>query len=88
MSGTKKRPDCFADLETVFPRRSDGLRVTPVTCLQCVHKTGCLRTAMQRKKGLAVREEMLDRAYRSGVVGFLNRWSQKKTIHRLKQKGD
>jgi hypothetical protein len=88
MSETKNKPDCFADLETVFPRRGDGLRVTPIPCLQCIHKTDCLRTAMQRKKGLAVREEMLDRAYRSGVVGFLNRWSQKKTIHRLKQKHD
>ena len=88
MSETKKRPDCFSDLETVFPRRSDGLRVTPITCLQCIHKTACLRAAMRQKKGLDVREEMLDRAYRSGVVGFLNRWSQKKTIHRIKQKRD
>lgn len=88
MSETKQRPDCFADLETVFPLRSDGLRVTPIACLQCIHKTECLRAAMQRKKGLHVREEMIDRAYRSGVVGFLNRWSQKKAIHRLKRKSE
>ncbi|MEJ2037870.1 MAG: hypothetical protein P8X55_02910 [Desulfosarcinaceae bacterium] len=88
MDDRTERPECFADLETVFPRRSDGLRVTPIPCLQCIHKTPCLRTAMQRKKGLTVREEMLERAYRSGVVGFLNRWSQKKAIHRLKKQGD
>ena len=88
MDDDNKRPACFADLDTVFPRRGDGLRVTPVSCLQCVHKTACLRAAMQHKKGLTVREEMLDRACRSGVVGFFNRWSQKKTIHRLKQGHD
>jgi hypothetical protein len=81
---SKERPECFADLDTVFPMRSDGLRVTPVNCLQCVHKTPCLRTAMGHRKGLNVREEMIDRAYRGGVTGFFQRWSQKKSIHRLK----
>lgn len=80
----EERPDCFADLDTVFPMRSDGLRVTPVNCLQCTHKTLCLRTAMGRRQGLTVREEMIDRAYRGGVTGFFQRWSQKKSIHRMK----
>jgi hypothetical protein len=73
-------------LQIVFPLRSDGLRVTPVTCLQCIHKTACLRTALGKRSGYSVREEMLDRAYRGGVIGFFQRWSQKKSIHRLKQK--
>ena len=77
-------PECFADLDKVFPMRSDGLRVTPVSCLQCLHKTQCLRTAMGRKQGLNVREEMIDRAYRGGLTGFFQRWSQKKSIHRMK----
>jgi len=84
---TQKRPTCFGDLKTVFPLRADGLRATPTTCLQCVHKTQCLRKAMGRKSGFTVREEMIDRAYRGGVIGFFQRWSQKKNIHRLKQKG-
>lgn len=79
-------PDCFGDLQIVFPMRSDGLRVTPVTCLQCVHKTPCLRTALGKRSGYSVREEMLERAYRGGVIGFFQRWSQKKSIHRMKQK--
>ena len=86
MKATNDTPDtpaCFGDMETVFPLRSDGLRVTPIECLQCVHKTHCLRTAMSRKKGLSVRQEMIDRAYRGGVIGFFQRWSKKKEIHRL-----
>lgn len=82
MTESEKLPPCFGDMETVFPMRSDGLRVTPITCLQCIHKTNCLRTAMSQKKGLSVREEMIDRAYRGGVIGFFQRWSQKKSIHR------
>jgi hypothetical protein len=82
-----KTPACFGDLKTVFPRRSDGLRVTPISCLQCVHKTPCLRSALGKRSGYSVREEMIDRAYRGGVIGFFQRWSQKKSVHRLKQKG-
>jgi hypothetical protein len=82
------KPECFGELNTVFPLRSDGLRVTPVSCLQCVHKTACLRTAMGRRQGLTVREEMIDRAYRGGVIGFFQRWSQKKSLHRQKQSSD
>jgi hypothetical protein len=85
MTISDERPACFGDLNTVFPRRSDGLRVTPIECLQCIHKTGCLRSAMGRKSGLTVREEMLERAYRGGVVGFFQRWSQKKALHRMKK---
>jgi hypothetical protein len=79
-------PECFGDLQTVFPLRSDGLRVTPVSCLQCIHKTPCLRTALGKRSGYSVREEMLERAYRGGVIGFFQRWAQKKSIHRMKQK--
>jgi len=85
---SNETPACFGDLDIVFPLRSDGLRVTPVTCLQCVHKTRCLRTAMGKKQGLTVREEMIDRAYRGGVMGFFQRWSQKKSIHRQKQSSE
>ena len=82
---TQPPPKCFGDLQTVFPLRSDGLRVTPISCLQCIHKTPCLRQAMERRSGLRVREEMLERAYRGGMVGFFQRWSQKKTLHRMKK---
>jgi hypothetical protein len=83
---SEKHPDCFGDLSTVFPLREDGFRVSPIECLQCIHKTRCLKTALGKSGGFSVREEMIDRAYRGGVMGFLQRWSQKKMIHRLKNK--
>ena len=80
-----KPPDCFANLEIVFPMGKDGLRNTPQKCLACRHKTACLRSAVQGRDGLKVREEQIDRAYGSGMIGFFERWSKKKTIERLKK---
>lgn len=85
-SDCKKRPSCFADLDTVFPLREDGFRVSPVECLRCVDKTECLKRAMARASGMRVREEMIDRAYRGGAIGFFQRWSQKKNIDRMRRK--
>ena len=86
MNQKKNRPPaCFARLETVFPMGKDGLRNTPEICLACRHKTECLRTAMQGRDGLKVREEQIDRAYNSGMIGFLERWSKKKAIDRKKK---
>jgi len=81
----KQPPDCFAQLETVFPMGKDGFRNTPETCLACRHKTECLRMAIQGRDGLKVREEQIDRAYNSGMIGFLERWSKKKAIDRQKK---
>lgn len=78
-------PDCFAQLETVFPMGKEGLRNTPETCLACPHKTECLRMAIQGRDGFKVREEQIDRAYNSGMIGFLERWSKKKAIDRQKK---
>ena len=78
-------PTCFGDLATVFPMGCNGLRQTPATCMQCAAKTDCLRSAMSKPAALEVREEMIDRAYRGGLIGTLQRWSRKKVIHRMKQ---
>lgn len=75
-------PSCHGDLETVFPMGPEGLRESPESCLACPHKTGCLRRALRGDQGMAVREEKVDRAYASGTMGFLERWSRKKAIHR------
>jgi len=32
------------------------------------------------------REEVVDRAYNSGTIGFLERWSKKKILKRRKRK--
>ena len=82
-------PACFGDLDTVFPKGGDGLRHSPETCLECTHKTECLRSAMQGGRGLRVREETVDRAYTSGMLSFFERWSKKKELDtRIKQKDE
>lgn len=75
-------PPCYGDLDTVFPMGREGLRESPETCLACPHKTECLRRALQGDRGMTVREEKVDRAYASGTMGFFERWSRKKAIHR------
>ena len=82
----KKIPNCFGKLETVFPKGKNGLRITPEACLLCDCKTECLRSAIDGVGGLKVREEFIDRAYSSGTMGFLERWSKKKDIKRKIQK--
>ena len=79
-------PACFGNLEIVFPESGDGLRTSPDTCMACLHKTECLRTAMKGSSGITVREAAVDRAYTSGSMGFVERWSRKKELNRrLKQ---
>jgi len=60
----------------------NGLRQTPETCMVCICKVECLRAAMGKPDGFKVKEEMIDRAYSSGVMSFFERWSQKKDIQR------
>lgn len=76
----KKFPPCFADLECVFPMGEEGLRQTPESCMPCYYKTACLRKAMADKGGITVRQEMVDRAYACGKLGFFERWSRKKAL--------
>lgn len=87
----EERPYCFSKLECVFPMGPDGLRQTPESCMVCFCKTECLRTALQGDEGAEVHEEKVDRAYEAGTMGFLERWSRKKALHRrrnTKSSGD
>ena len=81
----KERPACFGIIENVFPEGSDGMRHSPESCMVCHCKTDCLRAAMEKNEGLHVREEYVDRAYDSGMIGFLDRWSRKKKLHRQRK---
>ena len=81
----EKRPSCFGDLETVFPKGDDGLRNTPAACMPCPHKTPCLRTAVSGPQGDKIRHEMIDRAYGSGRMTFWQRWSKRKALERQTQ---
>lgn len=74
------RPRCFACLDEVFPIGDDGLRHSPERCMVCYCKVECLRTAMAGDEGVKVKEELVDRAYESGVSGFLERWAKRKTL--------
>jgi uncharacterized membrane protein YdjX (TVP38/TMEM64 family) len=77
-----REPDCLGRLEKVFPLGEDGLRHTPVECLECSRKTECLRRAVTGPGGVAVEEERLARAYRAGMVGFFGRWAKQKELAR------
>ena len=82
----KEVPACFGILENVFPQGEDGLRKSPESCMVCHCKTDCLRTAMaETGDGLRVREECVDRAYEAGMIGFLGRWSKKKSLARQRR---
>ena len=80
------KPDCFGSLDTVFPMGKEGLRRSPDACVQCVHKTECLTTAMKNKSGLRFQEEMVDRAYRLKKISLFERWSKKKSIYQKRKK--
>lgn len=82
----EERPYCFGKIDCVFPMGNEGLRETPESCRVCYCKTECLRNALQGEGGVQVQEETLDRAYAAGMMGFLERWSRKKALHRRKPK--
>lgn len=82
MERKETQPYCFGKLEIVFPKGADDLRHTPESCFVCRYKTACLKSAMCQSDGMRVKEDSVDRAYQSGMIGFWERWSQKKTLHR------
>lgn len=85
MTAENDKPECFGVLTEVFPMAEDGLRHSPPRCLSCAHKTECLGTAIRRPAGVTVREEMVDRAYASKTINFIERWSRKKYLDKLKK---
>jgi len=80
-SSKDENPECFGELNTVFPKGEDGLRNTPLSCMPCTVKTRCLRAAMAGSDGLRAKEEFTDRAYKSGRIGFMERWLRKKEFN-------
>lgn len=76
-------PDCFGDLEKVFPMGPNGLRETPEQCFyHCPVKTKCLQQAMATKNGIQVEEEVIERSSKAGAISFFERWSRKKQAYR------
>ncbi len=77
------KPKCFGNLKAVFPMTDSGLRETPLACMElCSHKTQCLRTAMAGSQGKQVKEELIERSDKAGMISFIERWSRKKRLHR------
>lgn len=74
------RPDCFADIDTVFPVGADGLRQSPPGCLACEVKVECLKTALNTPRGSQVDRGGQGRKTVAGKVlkGF-RRWSALKS---------
>lgn len=85
MDKKEKRPECFGNLEKVFPMTDKGLRQTPDDCFfHCPVKTKCLQHAMATKDGIQVEEEIIERGTRSGAMNFFERWSRKKQLYKKK----
>jgi hypothetical protein len=83
MTSNEALPDCFGDLEKVFPMGPNGLRETPEQCFyHCPVKTKCLQQAMATKNGIQVEEEVIERSSRAGAISFFERWSRKKQAYR------
>ena len=83
MTNKDDLPDCFGDLEKVFPMGPKGLRETPEKCFyHCPVKTKCLQQAMATKNGIQVEEEVIERSTKVGAMSFFERWSRKKQAHR------
>ena len=77
------KKECFGILDKVFPVGKKGLREIVPECFQCHERASCLKEALSTREGLEMREEILDRAEASGMIGRLQRWSQKKELSRL-----
>lgn len=79
---------CFGILDEVFPVGRGGLREVPSRCFECPDRTECLRAALETQEGLAFQARRLRRAERHGLVGWIQRWSEKKALsQRMKESG-
>lgn len=83
MTSKDDLPDCFGDLEKVFPMGPQGLRETPEQCFyHCPVKTKCLQQALATKNGIQIEEEVIERSTKAGAISFFERWSRKKQAYR------
>jgi hypothetical protein len=82
---TNIQKDCFGILDSVFPAGRNGSREIVPHCFDCPDKKACLQAALATKEGIALRNQVLDRAAARGLVGRLKRWSEKKALSRLKE---
>jgi hypothetical protein len=80
------RKHCFGILEVVFPEGEKGMREVPPGCTDCTERVVCMKAALASEDGIRFTEEMLERSESVGMIGWLERWSRKKELNRLKCK--
>ncbi|MFN3533963.1 MAG: hypothetical protein ACK4WB_01065 [Desulfatiglandales bacterium] len=74
------RPECFSDLDKVFPISEEGLRTVPEGCLACEYHLECLKEALNTPKALSLKEEKILRSEDPVVLKRLKLWSLKKEV--------
>lgn len=80
------KPGCFGTFDKVFPMGKDGLRSVNPDCDECEFVHPCLKEGANSSAGLEMRAERMEAMDRtgSGLLGFLNRWSELKSMRRGK----
>jgi hypothetical protein len=82
----QSRKECFGILDQVFPVGESGMREVVPACFDCDDRVACLRNALATSEGLGFREDLLEERSSGGFIGLIKRWSEKKTLSRLKEK--
>ncbi len=77
---------CFGILDKVFPEGKHGLREVPPECFECQLRTECLKTALSTEEGIEFRVGLMEQRPSRGFMARIRRWSEKKTLSRLKEK--
>ena len=81
------KKECFGILSKVFPFNEQGYREVTPECLACQKRVACLKEALATKEGIEMRAEVLERTPVRGLMGRIQRWSQKKELSRLFRQG-
>jgi len=82
----KNKKECFGILDRVFPVGESGMREVVPECFECDDKVECLKAALATAEGLGYREGLLEERSTGGFIGLVKRWSEKKTLSRLRKK--
>lgn len=85
------KPECFGEFEKVFPPGADGLREISPNCRRTCGKVNeCLKEAVSTPEGMKMRAERYEASPKTsdgGILGFLERWSELKSMKTGRKKG-
>jgi hypothetical protein len=81
-----EKKECFGILDRVFPIGERDLREVPAECFECSERISCLKEALNTSEGIEMRSKNLERMPSGGLLGRVQRWSQKKELSRLANK--